>query len=78
MSDTEEPVAIEITEEPVAVETENEVETNKIVEEVKAKKKGRGHRVISDEERVRLKEQLARGRATAMENRKKRSWLNNY
>jgi hypothetical protein len=72
MSDTEEPVAVEITEEPAKVETENEVETNKIVEEVKAKKKGRGHRVISDEERVRLKEQLARGRATAMENRKKK------
>ena len=73
MSDTEnEPVAVEITEEPVAVETENEVQTNQIVEEVKAKKKGRGHRVISDEERVRLKEQLARGRATAMQNRKKK------
>jgi hypothetical protein len=32
MSDTEEPVAVEITEEPAKVETENEVETNKIGE----------------------------------------------
>ena len=72
MSDTEEPVAVEITEEPAKVETENEVETNQIVQEVKAKKKGRGHRVITDEERERLKAQLARGRQTAMENRKKK------
>ena len=76
MSDTEEAetkvVQFEVKEEPAKDETEHELETNKVVEEVKAKKKGRGHRVITDEERERLKEQLARGRATALENRRKK------
>jgi len=76
MSDTEEAetkvIQFDVKEEPAKDETEHELETNKVVEEVKAKKKGRGHRVITDEERERLKAQLAKGRATALENRRKK------